>query len=225
MPYDNDRKTFFIVPLPALYHRLAGADQAPYLDELFLGMTAHELTHTRQLVGAAQQINRLRVRYNLPASLDDNIIEQEFGANDEYKRLFDEEQKLLASAIMAKGLADCRQKMGQALESARKRKQRFFIGDKAGYSDLEDIFLTMEGMAMWVQYRTARDRAPAGEDWLETLIKLSKNTDSWSQAEGLGLFLLIDRLIPGWQRRFLTRNFPSPLAVLAEAINKRAVLK
>jgi hypothetical protein len=225
MPYDNDQKSFFIAPLPALYHRLARADQASNLDELFLGLTAHELTHTRHLVYGAQQIKRLRARYKLPESLDDNIIEQEFGANDEYKRLYDEERKLMMSAIMAVDLADRRRKVEQVLASARKRKERFFVGDKGGYSDLEDIFLAMEGMAMWVQYRTARERAPAGEDWLKTLIKLSEQTGAWSQEEGLGLFLMIDRLVPDWQKRFLAPDFPSPFAVLREAIGKRAARK
>jgi hypothetical protein len=221
MPYDNDQKPFFIAPLPALYHRLAGADQTSNLDELFLGITAHELTHTRHLVYGVQQIKRLRARYQLAESLDDNIIERDFGRNDEYKKTYDEERKLLTSAIMAGDLEDCFRKVEQVLSSAQKRKVRFFVGDKAGYSDLEDIFLAMEGMAMWVQYRTARERGPAGEDWLKTLIKLSERTDAWSQEEGLGLFLLIDGLVPDWQRRFLAPDFPSPFAVLREAIAKR----
>ena len=111
--------------------------------------------------------------------------------------------------------------MEQVLASTRKRKERFFVGDKAGYSDLEDLFLAMEGMAMWVQFQTARDRAPAGEDWLKTLIKLSEQTDAWSQEQWLRLFLLIDRLVPRWQRRFLSPDFPSPFVVLREAIGKR----
>jgi hypothetical protein len=148
MPYDNDQKSFFIAPLPALYHRLAGADQASNLDELFLG-----------------------------------------------------------------------------LASSQKRKERFFVGDKGGYSDLEDIFLAMEGMAMWVQYRTARERAQAGEDWLKTLIKVLERTGAWSQEEGLGLFLMIDRLVPDWQKRYLAPDFPSPFAVLREAIGKGAARK
>jgi hypothetical protein len=90
-----------------------------------------------------------------------------------------------------------------------------------GYSALEDIFLTMEGLGMWVQYRTARDRAPAREDWLTTLSTMSESFDAWSQEEGLGLFLLIDRLVPGWQRRFLAADFPSPFTVLRDAIERR----
>jgi len=93
MPYDQERKAFFTIPLPALFHKLAGPDHARNLDELFLGEAAHELTHTRHLVYAMPQIKRLRARYKLPESFDDNIIQQEFRTNEEYKRLYDEERR------------------------------------------------------------------------------------------------------------------------------------
>ncbi len=224
MPYDDQRKAFFVAPLPGLFHKLAKPDQARNLDELFLGTVAHELTHTRHYAHAMPQITRLRLRYKLPESFDDNIIQQEFGVNDEYKKLYDAERTLLAKAILARDLDDCRQAVGEALLASQKRKDRFFVGDKEGYSRLEDIFLAMEGLAMWVQYRTARERAPAGEEWLKTLITLSERHDAWSQEQGLGLFLLIDRLVPGWQARFLAPDFPSPFTVLREAVGRHTPL-
>jgi hypothetical protein len=225
MPYQQERKFFFIAPLPALFHKLAGPDQVHKLDEIFLGVVAHELTHTRHFVYAMPKIKSLRSRYKLPASFDDNTIEREFGANDEYKHLYEEEGEHLTKAILASDLDECLQSVAQASLVSRKRKERFFVGDKEGYSELEDVFLAMEGLAMWVQYRTARDRAPAGEEWLATLSTLSETHDAWSQEEGLGLFLLIDRLVPGWQRRFLAADFPSPFTVLRDAIERRGRLK
>jgi hypothetical protein len=221
MPYDNERNSFFIAALPGLFHKLAGPDQARHLDELFLGLAAHELTHTRQLVYAMAQIRRRRLRYKLPERLDDNIIQLEFGARDDYKRLYEEEGELLTRAILASDLDDVRRAARQALLVSQKRKERFFVGGKDGYSDLEDIFLAMEGLAMWVQYRTARERAPSGEEWLKTFITLSERHDAWSQAEGLALLILIERLAPGWHARFLAPDFPSPFTVLQEAVRRR----
>ena len=220
MPYDSDRHSFFIAPLPGVFHRLGGPDQARNLDELFLGAAAHELTHTRQLVYAIAKINRLRLRYKLPEHLDDNIIEREFGAHDEYKRLHEEEGEQLTRALRARNLDDTRRAAEQVVLVSQKRKERFFVGDKEGYSNLEDIFLAMEGLAMWVQYRTARERAPSGEDWLTTFIKLGERADAWSQADGLALLVLIERLAPGWHARFLVPDFPSPFTVLREAVRR-----
>ena len=132
MPYDDQRKSFFVAPLPGLFHKLAGPDQARNLDELFLGLAAHELTHTRHYAHAMPQITRLRLRYKLPESFDDNIIQQEFGASDDYKKLYDAKRTLLTKAILARDLDDCRQAVGGALLASQKRKDRFFVGDKAG---------------------------------------------------------------------------------------------
>ena len=225
MLYADEQKPFFIIPLPSLYRKLAGADQSPALDELFLGLACHELAHTRQLVYAVQRINRLRAQHRLPESIDDDMIQHTFGAKDDYRRLYEEERGHLMRAILADDPAACRRALAQALSVSQQRKKRFFVGDYEGYSELDDIFLAMEGLGMWVHYQMARDHAPAGEDWRQTAVSLSEKTAAlWSQEEGIGLFLLIDRLVPGWQARFLAPDFPSPFAVLREAVRKRAPL-
>lgn len=226
MPYADGQKSFCIIPLPALFHTLAADDQAAELDELFLGLAMHELTHTRQLGFIMKHLNRLQdaVRGKLPTSIDDDLIENTFGQNEDYKRLYMAEQRYLFDAIrafLADDLAACRQAVAQALAVSQQRKRRFFVGDKRLYSEFEDIFLALEGVAMWTHYQMALDRAPAGQDWLTTLGPISARTDSWSQAEGGGLFMLIDRLVPGWQARFLAPNPPSPFTVLREALAKR----
>jgi hypothetical protein len=108
----------------------------------------------------------------------------------------------MTRALSAENLADCREAVRQFLAISDERQKRFFVGEKRGYKELEDIFLSLEGLAMLAQYKTARDRAPKGEDWLKTLITLAQRTDSWSQETGLGLFLLIERLVPNWKPRF-----------------------
>jgi hypothetical protein len=225
MLYADEQKPFFIVQLPSLYRKLAGVNKAPALDELFLGLACHELTHTRQLVYVAQRINLLRAQHKLPESIDDDMIQHTFGTNDDYRQLYEEERGQLMRALLADNLDDCRRALAQALSVSQQRKKRFFVGDYEGYSDLDDLFLAMEGLGMWVHAQMALDHAPKGEDWRQTLVSLSEKTAAlWSQEEGLGLFLLIDRLVPGWQARFLAPDFPSPFAVLREAISKGAPL-
>ena len=67
-------------------------------------------------------------------------------------RIVYEERELLTKAILASDLDDVRRAAGQALLVSQKRKEGFFVGDKDGGPHLEDIFLAMEGLAMWVQY-------------------------------------------------------------------------
>jgi hypothetical protein len=222
MPYGDDRQTFCIIALPSFWRTLAADMPAAVADELFFGAAAHELTHTRQLVDVTRRIKRLRAEHRLPKSIDDNIIQQTFGADADYKRLYEEERGHWTRAILADDLDACRRAVAEGLAVRQERAKRFFVGEKQGYAELEELFLGLEGVAMWVQYRVARDRAPTSQPWQQTLISLAQYTDSWSQEEGLSLFLLIDRLVPGWQQRFLAPNFPSPFAVLREALRKPA---
>jgi hypothetical protein len=104
------------------------------------------------------------------------------------------------------------------LATVRRRQQQFFTGDYAGWAELDGLFLALEGSAMWVQAQMALDHAPAGEDWKDTLKSLAPFYTQWSQEEGMGLFLLIDRLVPGWKARFFAAQVPSPFDVLQAAV-------
>ena len=70
---------------------------------------------------------------------------------------------------------------------------------------------------MWAQAQMALDHAPAGQDWKETLMSLAGFYGAWSQEEGMGLFLLIDRLVPDWKARYFGTEMPSPFDVLRTA--------
>ena len=83
---------------------------------------------------------------------------------------------------------------------------------------MEDVFLALEGPGMWVQFQSAVRTAPQGQSRLDTLAQLAQRTDAWSQSEGLGLFLLIDRLSPGWQSKFFGDAVPSPVETLQQAL-------
>lgn len=219
MLYAGDQKPFVTMPLPAFYRKHSGAGPAPVPDELFLGLSQHELAHTRQIVHAAKHIKRLRTRYQLPDDIDDDIIENTFGKNREYAKMYEEERRHLSRAVFAHDLSLCREALAEALSAGQRRRERFFSGTRRFYADLEDIFLSMEGLGMWVHYQVARDRAPQDEPWHQTLFQVLQTAgDSWSENHGLKLFVLMDRLVPGWQRRFLSREFPQPSEVLREAL-------
>src|SRR5688500_11857325 len=68
MPVSNNKKTFFISPVPAFFHTLAPPDQRVHLDLLLTGMNMHELTHTRQLPFVILQILEAQKKYRLPES-------------------------------------------------------------------------------------------------------------------------------------------------------------
>jgi hypothetical protein len=221
-PYANEQKAMFVVALPSLVRGYPGGESFRKLDEFFLGLTAHELVHTRQLPDVVRRIERMRTRHpTMPEDIDDNFIQKQWKDDAEYARMAGEERRMLLEAVMAKDdAALSRSLIEKALAQADARRKRYFAGDKAFHTEIDDIFLVMEGIGVWVQFQVARDLAGPEESWQESLKNLLSRNDDWVLEEGLALFLLIDRLVPNWQARFLAPDFPPPLEVLRDALRK-----
>ena len=132
--------------------------------------------------------------------------------------MYNEELKHLSAAVVASDSERARAEASEALRILARRRELFFAGEYEGWSEMEDIFLALEGSAMWVQCQTALRLAPKGQPWLDTLAILGQRTDAWSQSQGLGLFLLLDRFTPRWQAKFFGGFVPSPVETLRQAL-------
>jgi hypothetical protein len=219
VPYADEQKAAIVVALPSLVRRVPGGAKFPNLEQFFLGVTAHELAHTRQLPDVVRRIERLQKRDpNVPEDIDDNFIQKAWRDDEAYTRLAGEERRALLDAVMASDEAARRGLIEKALALADTRRARYFTGDKAYQAELDDIFLVMEGIGVWVQFQIARDLAGRHESWRDSLQFLLSRNDDWVQEEGLALFLLLDRLVPNWQARFMAPDFPPPFEVLRDAL-------
>jgi hypothetical protein len=213
MPYAGDTKTFFVMATPALQ-----TSETEDFRSFLIGLALHELAHTRQLPQVLSQVKRLQGRHRFPESVDDNIIQTTFETNREFQSSYMEELKQLSTAVLASDIGSARAQAAEGLRMIERRRKRFFVGKYEGWSEMEDVLLSLEGSAMWVQFQSALRLAPKEQAWLDTLAILGQRTDAWSQSEGLGLFLLIDRFSPGWQQKFFGQDVPSPIETLREAL-------
>jgi hypothetical protein len=216
MVHSNGQTPYTILPLPRLFRRAAPPDEARELDKAFLAAAVHELTHTRHLVGYGKRLEQLRARYRLPETFDDNLIQERYDEDTIYTSILAEERTALNNAVFAKTPGEAKTELRIALATAELRKKTFFDGDNAGFSELDDFYLVLEGVAMWAQYQHARRAAPPSEPWQRTLSLLLNRTQSWSQGEGLALFVLLDRFRPNWQATFMAETFPSPFDELRQ---------
>jgi hypothetical protein len=222
MPYAGGRKALSVVPLPAWLRRAAGAETTSDPEALVAGVAVHEITHTRHLPDLARRLSRLRERHAIAPGITENLIEQTFAADAGYVALYRRERDML---IQAAGELDTQpssslQAISRALAIADERRATYFRGDRAVLAEMEDMFLVLEGVGVWAQFQAARLYAPAGEPWQTTAMNLLHLNTDWVQEEGFALFVLIDRLVPGWQERFFQPQFPSPFAVLREAVDR-----
>jgi hypothetical protein len=207
--------TFFVVATPAAWRRDAAIAAGPDVDEFFLGVTLHELTHTRHLPLVIERLKAVGARRGLSSlALDDDVVQTTFGGDAAFRAAFETERDLFYAAAATVDRAQRRATIRRALDAVNARRNAHFTGDKAYYRDLEDVFLAMEGAGQWASYVFARrTRTPA-----EALAFVRANKKYWSQEEGLALFLLLDLEVPNWRGIVFGAVDVGPFALLEQAI-------
>lgn len=214
---DTDGASFFAMSLPSVW-RTAGVTSGLGLERLMDGVLLHEMMHTRQSYFVDPALAALTKQYGLPDSITDDSLQDRFGDDPAYRATYEAERDALFAAAAAPDDATARQLAAKALGLLRARRAKWFVGADIYWAQLDDIFLTMEGLGQWLAY--AWTVAPFGariapETALEEVRRGGRH---WTQDEGLALFLTIDRLLPDWQKRAF-----APTPALAEALLARAV--
>jgi hypothetical protein len=196
--YDRDR---FVMTLPSVW-RAAGVTSELGLERLMDGVLLHEIMHTRQSGLATEHLAGPAASAGVSdAELSDDLLQERFEGDPEYVAAWGAERDLLYAAAAARSDAEARRLAGEALGLLRARRARWFNGERAGFAELDDIFLTMEGMGQWLIYRYFVSPAGGSVAPDEALAATRRGRRWWSQDEGLALVLVVDRLLPGWQAR------------------------
>lgn len=196
---------FFVISLPSVF-RAAGITSGAGLDALVEAAFLHELTHTRQFYFANPMFRALTAQYGLPDDLDDDSLQALFEKNEAYTKAWKAERDLLFAAAAAADDASARKLAGEALRSILQRRETWFKGEHEQWIPLDELFLTMEGIGQWAAYAWWRDPRGRKLDAATALREIRREGRWWSQDEGLAIFLVVDRLVPGWQRLAFARK-------------------
>lgn len=209
-----DVRPFLAMALPGVWRRVPRHADDPGLGRLMRAVFAHEMTHTRQSRGLGAAVTRLAERHGLGDELDDDVIQKRFGERPGFRAAYEAERDLLYAAAAATDPALRRELAARASAALAERRARYFTGPDRFYAELEELFLGFEGAANWVGYQVVRGE---GVETGAALDFLRRGGRFWSQDEGLALFLVIDRGVPGWPRRVLSDRPAAAFDLLAEA--------
>ncbi len=212
--YRNSRAAFFVMAMPSVWQTKEVS--APTRAEYLQGVFSHEMTHTRILVAINRRVRELARQNDLVYPINDDVIQAQFSRTHGFEAAVNRERDQLYRAALEPDPIKQRELAVKALEMVRARHGRYFTGPTAAYSELDSLFLTMEGVGQWAAYQLARTR-PGGND-AEALRLVRDNKKYWSQDEGLALFLLVDAVVPNWQSRVFAPAPASPFALLEEAV-------
>jgi len=212
--YDNGQKAFLVSAMPQIWQKAPHLKDEKNVDALVRSVFVHEMTHTFHQKYHAK-LDVIEKKLVGVENFDDDIIQNTFAKNAEFRKTFESEHNLLYKAVGEKDLRRKRELAKAAFEMIKTRRDQFFINENAVYTEIEEIFLTMEGAANWAAFQSAIDQGLSEADALKLIRRGGKY---WSQDEGLALFLVIDSLFPKWQKKAFGKSQTSVIELLAEAV-------
>jgi hypothetical protein len=186
---------YFVMAAPGYWPRKPGE---PNQDPGVTGVFLHEFAHTRQIKGVLHIIGPIDSTWAYPEELDDDAVQRNFGSDSAYAAAYLAERDLLHRAAVADSLDEVRALAREALAMIRSRHARWFTGDKAVFAVLDDTFLSLEGAAQWSAAAWLAHPKGGGMGKDAAVAKMLGKGRWWVQDEGLALFLVVDRLLPGW---------------------------
>lgn len=211
---------FFAMSLPSVW-RASGVTSEIGLEHLMNGVLLHELMHTRQFYFANPTLAALGEKYHFGDDMSDDSLQDKFKSDPAYVAAYQAETDMLYSAANATSDAEARRLAATALAMMRTRRARWFVGENAQWAPLDDIFLTMEGLGQWVAYAWCVSPQGLSLDHQAAIAAVRRKRQRWTQDEGLGLFLVTDRLFPHWQRLAFAAKPALAEALLAKASDPR----
>jgi hypothetical protein len=219
-PYADNQRVFFAMALPPIW-RAGGVQSAEFgLENLMTAVLIHEITHTRQVFDLVPRFEAVEQRFNVGDEFTDDIVQDRFRDDAGFVAAYEAERDLFYAAVAAPTDGEARVLGARALAMMRARGESYFTGANEALVELEDIFLTMEGVAQWGAYAWLVHPQGAGVAPDTALPGMRRGGRQWSQDEGLAIFLLIDRLVPGWQSRvFDPAELASARTLLALAVD------
>ena len=212
---DSDRQTgpFFVMAAPS-YWRQKGHGEEPGLTGVFL----HEFAHTRQIRGIVHILGPIDSTWAFERELDDDAVQHRFGTDSTYVKAWLEERDLLYLAAAAGSSSEARALATQALAKIRARQARWFTGKDSVFAVLDDTFLSLEGAGQWVAAAWLSHPRGGGMTRAAAVERMRGRGRWWTQDEGLGLFLVLERLLPGWPALVFAEPSMGAIPLLERAI-------
>lgn len=216
-PDEKDHSAYLVMAMPSVW-KAAGVNSQFGVETLMTSVFVREATHTRQFDAFAPRMTRLARRWKGARDLTDAAVQDRFGQDGYYVRAFRPEVELLYQALAEPDPAAAKALARQALDLATKRRAHFFTGVDRRYLEIEDNFLTLEGIGGFAAYRWLVDPQGAARDPAAALADVRRGGASWSQDEGLAIYLVVDRFVPDWRVRSFGKQPMTALQLLAVAV-------
>ncbi len=216
---NNPEDMFFVMALPSFWELAGIQDNELGTDNLYTYIFLHEFSHIMQGQNFGKRLTDFESVLGKDVNLTDDIIQEEFAEDSLYSKAFDEELALFYKAFAASDPDSTLTLAQRGIDLYKSRQQRYFTANRTIYVELDDFFLTMEGMGQYLPVLWFSDstKLNLGED---VFVKMKTGKGSWSQNEGLALFLLYNKISnPNLGEEMFGNEVHPIIDLLEEAVN------
>ncbi|HVZ56376.1 MAG TPA: hypothetical protein VG870_06930 [Chitinophagaceae bacterium] len=201
---DDSTRSFFVMPLVDFWEKAGVTSQELGMTRLVTGVFVHEFSHSQQMQNFGREMSSLEKASQLEVEFTDDIVQNLYEKDTEYVALYNQENQFFYRAAAAPDATQLEALTLSGLECMDRRHDKYFNDRAASLATIDAFFLTMEGLGQfsmytWMVHPRGGNLPPA-----LALSGVRRNGKWWSQEEGLGLFLVLNRLAPD-------RNWASPL--------------
>jgi len=123
----------------------------------------------------------------------DDIVQNIFSKNKEYIDLYNSEVNSFYNSISDEELNT--KEVLKGFNLMDRRQKNYFKNKYQSLSEIDDLFLTMEGLGQYSMYLWLIDPKGGKIDKNIAVTGVRRNKKWWSQDEGLALFLILERLM------------------------------
>lgn len=217
----DDDRAFFVMSTPSVW-RTGGVDGGPLgLETLMVAVMLHEGSHVAQSPTYGAQVTELQRRFSLPESFGDDSLQARYEDEEAFRASIVRETELFFQAAAAVDDAAAYRLAREARDLMRARADRWYTDDEAYWREGEDIWLTFEGSGQWVGYQWLTSDRGADVPPSVALEGFGRRSKRWSQNEGLGIVLTLDRLgDSSWKRHAFGDGAKTLLEMLDDVLEK-----
>ncbi len=190
----KNAKSFFVMPLPSFWKQAGVSSKELGDDNLITGIFTHEFSHSQQIKNFGTKISEFEKLNNFGIDFSDDIVQNLFKDNEKYVSVYLEEIKLLENAIVENNWQIKKDLIKKALSHLKMRQEKFFVGKYSNLIEIDNLFLTMEGLGQFTMYSWLVNKKGANLQKTAAIDGVRRKKNQWSQDEGFLLFLLLEQL-------------------------------
>lgn len=205
---DSAGHPFFVMATPGFWKNAGVESKELGLEKLITAVFLHEFAHTRQQRGMGAAVSAIEKKhpFNNPP-LSDDIVQHLFSKDSVYVGKWKDETDLFYQAAFHQDKRTTKKLTCDALRMLHQRQAGYFTGDKEILRELDDIFLTMEGLGQFSGLYWLQHPSGAGFPFATAVDGMRRKRNQWSQEEGLAMFLILDKLgLKNWELNVLSDN-------------------